>query len=87
MSDIRRSRRWADVFARWTSGLLAVGSMLSGCPLPTPSVHREQPDRTPDTSCRPPAGHPERPAAHVPPTDVERELWCALGIEVRRTYT
>lgn len=38
MTALRRARRGADVFARWTSGLLAVGSLLSGCPLPEPDA-------------------------------------------------
>ncbi|MFI0962841.1 DUF6059 family protein [Streptomyces sp. NPDC021080] len=87
MTDRRRARRWADVLARWTPGLLAVGCLLSGCLLPEPSVHGKEPEGTPDRNGRPPAGHPECPAAHIPPTDVERELWSALGVDVRRTNT
>ncbi|MEU4084558.1 DUF6059 family protein [Streptomyces aureus] len=87
MSDMRRAGRWTGLLARLGPGLLAVGSMLAGCPLPVPAVPREEPERTADPSGSLPAGHPERPAGHIPPTEVERELWSALGTEVRRTYT
>ncbi|MFJ6833550.1 DUF6059 family protein [Streptomyces sp. NPDC091209] len=77
---MRSARRWADVIARWTPGLPAVACLLSGCPVPGPSVLGEEAEPTPETSGRPPSGHPECLAAHIPPTDLERELWSALNL-------
>ncbi|MFD4561589.1 hypothetical protein ACFWP5_46010 [Streptomyces sp. NPDC058469] len=77
---MRRARRWADAFARWTPGLLAVGCFLGGLPLPNASEERTA--RTPEPYGGLPSGHPEGPAAHIPPTDVGRELWSALELTV-----
>jgi hypothetical protein len=73
-----RTRRWADALARWTPGLLAVGCCLGGLPLPRAATHEE----TPEPYDGPPSGHPECLAAHIPPTDVERQLWSALDLKV-----
>ncbi|MFI0967917.1 DUF6059 family protein [Streptomyces sp. NPDC021080] len=82
-----RRARWADALARWAPGLLAVGCLLSGCPLPGPPAHQEEPEPAPEPSGRPPSWHPESCATHIPPTDVERELWSALSPEPLRTRT
>ncbi|WP_406449112.1 hypothetical protein OH768_01335 [Streptomyces sp. NBC_01622] len=68
-----RARRWADAPARWTPGLLAVGCCLGGLPLPQVSADEETTERTPEPYDGLPYGHPECLAAHIPPTDVERE--------------
>ncbi|MEV6539247.1 DUF6059 family protein [Streptomyces sp. NPDC051665] len=75
---VSRARRWADAFARWTPGLLAVGCCLGGLPLPELSAR----ERTPEPYGGLPYGHPECLAAHIPLTDVERELWSALDQKV-----
>lgn len=77
---MRRAHRWADALARWTPGLLAVGCCLGGLPLP--HACEERTGRTPEPYGGLPSGHPERLAAHIPPTDVERELWSALNLRV-----
>ncbi|MFF4803799.1 DUF6059 family protein [Streptomyces sp. NPDC001351] len=66
-----RRRRWAGLLARWAPGLLAVGCCLWG--LPTPGAPFWKP-------AQPPPGHPERAAGHIPPSEVERELWAGLGL-------
>ncbi|MFF4258659.1 DUF6059 family protein [Streptomyces sp. NPDC001663] len=73
-------RRWADVLARWTPGLVAVGCCLWGLPVPEAAARDDQPERTQEQDGRPPSGHPECLAAHIPPTDVEREIWSALNL-------
>ncbi|MCX5008792.1 hypothetical protein OHB05_40420 [Streptomyces sp. NBC_00638] len=78
---MKRARRWAEEFARWTPGLLAVGACLWGLPVPEVSAHGGGTARTPEPGGRLPSGHPERPAAHIPPTDVERALWAALNLK------
>jgi hypothetical protein len=78
---MRHARRWADAFARWTPGLLAIGCCLGGLPLPGAPTHGGDGQRTPEPYGRPPSGHPERPASHIPLTKVERELWSALNLE------
>ena len=70
---VKRAPRWGEVFARWTPGLLAMGCCLWG--LPTP----EMPAR--EGWAGPPPSHPERLAAHIPLTEVERQLWSALGLK------
>ncbi|MFF3504276.1 DUF6059 family protein [Streptomyces sp. NPDC003247] len=75
-----RARRWADVLARWTPGLLAVGCLLGGLPLPEASARAEETQRMPEPDGGPPPGHPEC-LAHLPMTETERELWSALGLE------
>ncbi|WP_369264817.1 DUF6059 family protein [Streptomyces sp. R35] len=78
---MKRRRRWADVFARWTPGLLAVGCCLWGLPVPEAPTGGEETERTPEPDGRLPSGHPERLAAHIPLTHVERELWSALNLK------
>ncbi|WP_406335575.1 DUF6059 family protein [Streptomyces sp. NBC_00203] len=78
---MKRARRWADVFAGWTPGLLAVGCCLWGLPVPEMSARGEETGRTPDSDVRLPSGHPECLAAQIPLTDVERELWSALHLK------
>ncbi|MEU6071473.1 DUF6059 family protein [Streptomyces sp. NPDC047082] len=78
---MKRRHRWADVIVRWTPGLLAVGCCLWGLPVPEVSVSTEDRGRTREPDGRLPPGHPERHAAHIPLTDVERELWSALNLE------
>ncbi|WP_019071716.1 DUF6059 family protein [Streptomyces hokutonensis] len=73
---VSRERRWADAFARWVPGLLAIGCCLGGLLLPV------VPARRPGPYDGPPSGHPECLATHIPPTDVERELWSALDQRV-----
>ncbi|MGX9883224.1 DUF6059 family protein [Streptomyces sp. NPDC002276] len=77
-----RARRWADVFARWAPGLLAVGCCLGALPVPVAAARGAEPERTPEPDSGPPPGHPECLAAHIPPTGVERELWSALNLKV-----
>lgn len=72
---VSRARRWADVFARWTPGLLAVGCCLGGLPLPELPAHEKRAESYGGL----PSGHPECLAAHIPLTDAERELWSDLG--------
>ncbi|WP_443031219.1 DUF6059 family protein [Streptomyces sp. 3213.3] len=55
----------------------ARGRLLpGGLPLPVVPARRPGPDDGP------PSGHRECLAAHIPPTDVERELWSALDQRV-----
>ncbi|MFE5086822.1 DUF6059 family protein [Streptomyces mirabilis] len=49
--------------------------------MPQTFVGGEEPGRTREQDGRLPAGHPECHAAHIPLTDVERELWSALNVE------
>jgi hypothetical protein len=63
-------RRVALVFAE---GLISYGASTAGVD-PRAALAALKPiDRQP-----PPAGHPERCAADVPPTAVEREIWSRL---------
>ncbi|MER5198150.1 DUF6059 family protein [Streptomyces sp. NPDC002755] len=78
---MKRERRWADAVARWTPGLLAVGCCLWGLPAPEVRVGGQEPGAARERAGRLPSGHPERHAAHIPLTDVERELWSALDLK------
>ncbi|MFJ8492695.1 DUF6059 family protein [Streptomyces sp. NPDC094038] len=70
---MKRARRWGEVFARWTPGLLAMGCCLWGLPVPEVPVTEEP--------TGPPPGHPECLAGHVPLTEAERQLWSALALK------
>lgn len=74
-------------------GALAVGQPLPGVHYPDPDAEpapAPDPDRAvrearpPGAAHMPPAWHPERQCT-TPPTRIERELWAALGIDVKRT--
>ncbi|MFD6275286.1 DUF6059 family protein [Streptomyces sp. NPDC060209] len=66
---------------------MAPGLFASGCGLwgiPAAWLWQEEGGRPPSTGAhevpaRLPPGHPECLAAHIPLTEVERELWSRLG--------
>ncbi|MFC1437577.1 DUF6059 family protein [Streptacidiphilus sp. N1-10] len=78
----RRARRpprwwWLLLLDRWTPGLIAFGCSLWGICTPWPWPEARQRTGPAD---HPPPGHPERLCVHIPPTEVERDLWSRLGL-------
>ncbi|MFJ8861751.1 DUF6059 family protein [Streptomyces sp. NPDC102451] len=73
-------QHWAELLALMGPGLFSIGCGLWG--IPAAWLWQEDgPSRRTgahEAPARLPPGHPERLAAHVPPTEVERELWSRL---------
>ena len=84
MDTLRQCARVGGIVLRFVwRGLMVYGITLTGA---RPQAHEPAPPPPPTDLPRlatpqlgrPPAGHPERLAAHVPPNRVERHLWRQL---------
>jgi hypothetical protein len=77
--------RWSDV-ARSAGRMVWRGFAYYGAVMACTMPHEWWPhDRPPARRIpAPPPGHPESPAAHIPPTAAEEDLWRRLGRPVRR---